>query len=172
MPKLNLENRRSRMFLAGGAVVIAVLAWMLTEGPRDAYARSKTQLRAAKSNLLQAKVIHAEVVSKREAEKQLREMLRSRGGFDLWTFLKGIVADMKLDERGARVDTKQGAMQSSKLPAVQLQLQGVSTQELVDILYRIQSGGNPVILHSVQSIQPATNGKGLDCILVFLSPRV
>ncbi|MCP4639883.1 MAG: hypothetical protein GY851_05595 [bacterium] len=168
MARLNLETREGRVLSFGVAAVVLIVGWFALQGPWEAYGRSSKQLTAAKRNLSKAQLYHADVVAARDNARRFAEM--TQGNFDLSSYLNGIILEMKLYERGAEVQTFQRGARSEALAAVQLDLKGVNVQELVDILHQVHSSGK-VALHSVNYIKQGLHDKGLDCSIIFLSPR-
>jgi len=172
MAVMNLRSREGRVLVIGGAVAAGLIVWMLARGPLEQYRKSKDNLRVARQNLSDAQVYHAEIRDERARQEAIRRLMAGTGSFDLWSFLNGVIREMDLDKREARVETYAGGTRSSGLPAVKVELRSVSVDELIAVLHRIYGSGHLIALHSAMPFQQATNGKGLDCTLIFLSPRV
>lgn len=172
MARRRLQPREKQILIAGGLVVVLIVGWLATRGPREAYGRSQTLVETARKNLAKAQTYHQEIQESRQRQSMFRDLWGGKGGQDLTTFLNGIVRNMDLYDRGAEVNTLQAGGRGSSMPAVKLTLKSVSMKELVDVLHAVYASDQPIILDQVQHIKPALNEKGLDCAIVFLAPRV
>jgi hypothetical protein len=75
----------------------------------------------------------------------------------------GLADRMRLEKRGAA---------SQSVEVVNVSLQGVGLAELTDFLHAAYGGGRPVALQQLDFLRPARDGKGLDCSMTLMSPRV
>ncbi len=171
MAKLNLENREQRVVAVGAIAAVLIVGWMLARGPLDTYRQSKEDLRTAAENLETTRLLHGEILKARNNEELIRKQIARRGNLDLSSFVSTIVREKGLYERNAEVKAFQRVFKSDKLVAVQVELKGVSAEELLDVLHRIYSSENLVVLHKLDWIKLALNQQGLDCNMVFFSPK-
>lgn len=171
MPKL---QRREKVFLGiGGIALLLIGLFLLGQGPMEKYRRSATMLSAAKTRLQEAQLWNAEIETARQQVNAVKQQIAQQGGFDLWTHIDGVVKALSLGSR-ADISSKRGAASptENKVAAVELQLKGVNRQELVEVLHKISANDYLIILDKVDYIRPAKDGKGLDCRITFLSPKV
>lgn len=171
MPKL---QQREKVFLAGGGIALVFIAvFLFGQGPMEKYRRSATMLGAAKTRLQEAQLWNAEIETARSQVEAVKQQIVQQGGFDLWTHIDGVVKARSLGTR-ADINSKRGAASptESKVTAVELQLKGINREELVEVLYQIYANDYLIILDKVDYIRPAKDGKGLDCRITFVSPKV
>ena len=160
------------MLIGGGIAAFAIIAYLVGEGPFQAFQESEQKLEQARDRLKQAQAIHDSVVRNREEQTVLREKLAAKPGFDLLTFVNGAVRDGGLSARASIDNSGRAVTGSSDLASVRVGLKGVSLAELVDFLHHIYGSGNLVVLHNLDQLVPAADKKGLDCEMVFVAPRV
>lgn len=171
MAKLNLGNREQKAVALGAVVAVLIVGWIAARGPLDTYRKSKIRVQTAEQNLEMARILHGEIINARKNEELIRKQLTQRGNLDLSSFLSGIVREKGLYERNAEVKAFQRGLKSDKLVAVQVELKGVSAAELLDVLHRIYSSENLVVLHKLDWIKLSLNKQGLDCNMVLFSPK-
>ncbi len=170
-------QKREKMVVTVGAVVVAIIIfqWLLSDrGPFNAYNQSIRQVQAARGRLLDAQLIRDEALARRQSRQALQARLRERGTFRLYSHVdQALEAQNLKSDQSARaiLETQNTAVRSGNFEAVQLQLRGVSMAELLDLLVRIYSGGNLVVLERLDELRPADDGQGLDCRMLFMAPR-
>lgn len=170
MAKIVLR-KRERILLVGGTILLVLVAGYIGgRGPWAKYKASAATLGEARERLQQALAMRAAVLEARRSQEIIQTRMKERGNFNLWGAVNGALRNAKLAERGADLQSKKGVA-SEKFAAVQLTLEGVSMEELVNLLYTIYSGNNLVVLHSLDKLTPAESGKGLTCQLTFISPK-
>ena len=164
-------DKRERIVLgAGGVALLVMVLYLVAEGPMDAYEKSKGQVIAARSNLSRAQSIAKEKQAARKDKDVIDNMIKARGpGYNLWGDINRAVQTAQLSDRATR-DSMPGL--TAKASAVKLGLKGVSLEELVNLLYDIQSKDSLVVLHEVRFLRLATDGEGLECELVFTTPTI
>lgn len=173
MPKLNLQPRERLVVFGGVFALVAIILYAGIQGPYESYKNSDTQVAAARTRLQQALLWQAEIETARAKEGEiLRKMNQYARGFDLWTHLDRAVIDAELTGRAEVLSTRTGAAPGTNLSAVDLSLKGVSTGELVALLHRIYDGEAFVSLERLDELRPATSGRGLDCRMRFIAPRL
>ena len=173
MPKLRLQGRERLVVMVGGIALVSILIYWAFQGPYDAYKNSKTQVMASRTRLQQAMVWQAEIDEARRKEGAiLRLMQSSVPGFDLWTHVDRAVRDSNLVGRAEVQSHRTGASAASNMTAVDLNLNGISTQELVDLLHRIYDTESFVALQRLDQLKPSLKGQGLDCKIVFVAPKL
>jgi len=170
-------QKREKIVVTVGAVVVAVivLQWLFSDrGPFNAYSQSIRQVQAARNRLLDAQLIRDEALARRKSRQAIQARLRERGSFRLYSHVdRALEAQNLKSEQSTRaiLETQNTAVRSGNFEAVRLQLRGVSMTELLDLLVRIYSGGNLVVLERLDELRPADDGQGLDCSMVLMAPR-
>ena len=171
MANLKLQEREKRMLVGGAIAAVVIVGYLVGEGPLRVYGESEQKLEQARDRLKQARAIHNSVVRKREEDAVLQQSMAGKPGFDLLTFVNGVVREGGLSTR-ANIDNNNRAVTgSSGLASVRVGLRGVSLAELVDFLHKIYGSGNLVVLHNLDQLVPAADKQGLDCEMVFVAPR-
>lgn len=171
MAFMKLQDRERRMVIGGGLAALAIVLYLVGEGPLQAYSESADKLQQARDRLVQAEKLHNSVIRKREEQEVLRQKLASKPGFDLLQFVAGKVREGGLATRANIDNSGRAVTGSAELAAVRVGLRGVSLEELVDFLHKIYASGNLVVLHNLDQLEPAADKKGLDCEMTFVAPR-
>lgn len=176
MAKVMMQKREKLVVLAGAVVVVIIVSqWLFSDrGPLNAYSQSIRQAQAARARLEDAQLIRDEALSRRQSREALEAKLRSRGAFGLYTHVdRALQAQNLKGSQGKRatLETQNTAVRSGAFEAVKLQLDGVSMEELLDLLLRIYSGNNLIALDRLDELRPADDGRGLVCSMVLIAPR-
>lgn len=170
MAKMALQKRERVLLIGGTILVVLVAAYIFGKGPWEKYKASAATLAEARDRVKQVARMRDAVIEARQSEEVIQARLKERGGFDLYTAIKDALRNAKLLDRGAELQTKKAAT-SDKFSAVQLNLEGVSMEELVGLLYAIYSANDLVVLRDLQKLTPAEDRKGLACQMTFISPK-
>tara|TARA_R110001592_G_scaffold40108_6_gene131914 strand:+ start:290 stop:820 length:531 start_codon:yes stop_codon:yes gene_type:complete len=105
------------------------------------------------------------------SQQQLLEQLNARGStFSLFPFINGMVSEAGLSER-AKLGNDQNSRnkkQWPKHPMVELELNGVSLTEVIDLLFKIRASKNLVTIYKME-MEPAVRDRGLRCEITFVS---
>lgn len=169
MAAKRLEPRERNFLIGGGAILAVAAVYLLAQGPLEALERSEAQLQAAKMNLAEAQRVHDEAEAQRLEGQALDGILSARGrSYDLGTAVYRALQAKGLTER-ATTETVPRTLEGAS--AVRIELEGVSMEELVDLLYDIHSSDELVVLHELRYLRPMPSGQGLTCVLVLLTPR-
>lgn len=177
MAKFTMQKREKIVVAVGAAVVaIIVFQWLFSDrGPLSAYHQSVRQVEAARRRLLDAQLMRDEALARRQSSQALEAVLKHRGNFRLYSHVDQALQAQKLKggAGGARatLETQNTAVRSGAFEAVKLTLEGVSMDELLELLVRIYSGNNLVVLDRLDELRPADNGRGLTCSMVLMAPR-
>lgn len=134
----------------------------------EMYKRSKAQLTLVQTNLQQAEKIAETIQAARKGREAVDKLIAVRGAsYNLYTAIYRAVQSVGMTDRAVITSIPKEMTGAS---AVRLTLNGVSMEELVDLLYGIQSADKLVVLHEVTHLQPSKDGKGLECNLVLVTP--
>ena len=162
-----------------GTVVFAVLFLVLalfmavyvpnSWGKR--YKAAKAQLSQKKQELQLAQLDKLTEQERVRSQQLLLEQLDARGaGFSLFPFINSMVGEAGLSAR-AKLGNDQSARNKKewpKHPMVELELTGVSLNEVVELLYKVRSSKNLVSIYKLE-MEPAVRDKGLRCEITFVS---
>ncbi|HNZ18107.1 MAG TPA: hypothetical protein PLB67_13655 [Candidatus Hydrogenedentes bacterium] len=176
MAKIAMQ-KREKMVVLIGAVVVAVIVsqWLFSNrGPFRMYHQSIREVEAARLRLQDAQVVRDEALGRLQSNVALEAKLRSRGAFGLYSHVdRALQAQNLKGGQGARatLETQNTAVRSGAFEAVKLHLEGVSMEELLDLLLRIHSGENLIVLDRLDELRPADDGRGLVCDMVLVAPR-
>ena len=173
MPKLRLQPRE-RVVVFGGAIALAaIVLYGAFQGPYEAYKNSAAQVKAAELRLQQAQLWQAEIEAARDKEaKLLSQMSQVLPNFDLWTHINRAVKDTNLADRAEVLSSRTGAAPGSNMSAVDLTLKGVSTGDLVKLLHEIYDEEAFVVMERLDELKPASSGRGLDCRMRLIAPKL
>lgn len=135
------------------------------------YTAAKSQLAQKKQELQLAQLDKMTELERVRSQQQLLEQLNARGaGFSLFPFINSMVGEAGLSER-AKLGNDQSSRnkkQWPKHPMVELELNGVSLNEVVDLLFKIRSSQNLVSIYKLE-MEPAVRDRGLRCEITFVS---
>jgi len=166
----SLEKRERWALFVCGVVVLATVLYLVVEGPLEKYTISKGQLIAARQNLARARAMHGEIQEARQDREAVQKVIGARGsGYNLLTAVSRAVQIAQLTDRAVLDSLPRELVDAS---AVKITLRGVSMQELVDLFHDVHSKDSLVVLHRVSHLRPALDGKGLDCEVILITPRV
>lgn len=173
---LDLEPRE-RLALICGVVALLLAVFLLIYipiGPRAAYVRSAERLEGLQYELQDAQLTKLETQDELDNQKRLIALLDSRPpDFDLYAFIESTCRDMNLraDNR-ATLQNYRTRNSSANQPMVQLDLDGVSLEELIDLLYTIYDSRNLIAVYKMDELAPAANGQGLNCSMTLVTLKV
>ena len=167
MAAMQMESREKKALALGAAIVVAAGLYWLAQGPLEKYRQSQAQLNAVQANLADAKAIHEKVIEIRREEETLERLLAARGTqYDLGTSIYRALQAHGLTDR-----SETETLPRRGVSAVRLELDGVSMQELVDLLYDIHSSDDLVVLEELRHLRPIPSEKGLMCEMVLITPK-
>ena len=176
MARFNMQKREKLVVGIGAVVVVFIISqWLFSDrGPLRAYSQSERQVEAARRRLLDAQLIRDDALARRQSGQALEEKLGQRGTFRLYSHVdQALQAEHLKGAAGARatLETQNTAVRSGAFEAVKLYLDGVSMEELTNVLVRIYSGDNLVVLERLDEMRPSDSGRGLVCNMVLMAPR-
>jgi hypothetical protein len=162
------------------AFVMFMVLYIYT-GPLKRYQiseRSLSELRLQLKDLKDQKFAEEERL--RNQESIMARLKERKANFDLWSFMNTVLAETKLKDRAnlenykprgdwRGTDSSKEAMDDVMM--VQLRLNGVTLLELVDLLHKIYDSNNLVLAYKLEYLHPGGEGKGLECNVVFLTPK-
>ncbi len=154
---------------------VVFLLLLIPTGPLRKYRASARQVEGLREELKQAYLAkEAELARLRSQEVLMTRLKERKPNFNLWSFMNTILTETKLSERAnlenyrPRGDRKGAA---EHLTMVQLRLTGITLKELVDLLYKVYSNKDLVVLYRLEFLRVSGDNKGLECYLIFFSPK-
>jgi hypothetical protein len=174
MKPLDLDPReRAALALGGLALALVVLlAVYIPMGPKARHALAEGRVAGLQSDLNLAALTRMEERARLDSQEQLRQKLEARPPtFDFFAFVNNTLGEVALTDR-AELNDYRTRNSSPKQPMVDLRLSGVSLKELLDLLHRLYSSGNLIVLYKMDQLRPAPNGQGLDCQLTLTTLRL
>jgi hypothetical protein len=169
--KQNLDKRDQVGLILGilAVTLVLMLALYIPAGPRRACLRSQTALEEARTDLQTQQMNKLDEADRLSRQKQLMELLAKRAaGFEMFAYIDGLLNTQGLRDR-AQLDQFKPRNGSPREPMVQLRLEGVSFDEIIGLFHGIYSSGNLVAVYKMESMRPATSGKGLDCDVTLMT---
>lgn len=170
MAKIQLK-RRERIVIIGGVLLLAMVALMpMYNDFSRRYKNSKNQVHQAVLRLEHVRELRGALELERSGHQALVDRIKRRSGsFDLYSYTNRSLRDLKLQDRASLEDRKM--LSGGSLFGVQLNLRGVSMDEFVNLLHRLYSSNNLIVVQRLNHLRPARDGKGLDCQITFIAPR-
>jgi len=165
-------DKRSQVGLILGILAITLvvmLALFIPAGPRRASMKSQTVLEDARTELQTQEVARRDEADRLARQKQLMEILAKRpASFDLFAHVDGLLNKQGLRDR-AQLEQFKPHNGTAGEPMVQLRLEGVAFDEIISLFHSLYSGGNLIAVYKMDSMRPATTGKGLDCDVTLVT---
>lgn len=177
--KANAAPSNSRLGVLISVLVLSLviaMAGFIAIGPMKKYKLSKADVDSKRQQLTLAKQNKQLEEARVESQKALVESLNQRKpGFDLWGFTNSMVAEAGLKDRVKNLQNYRPRVnkpgEKDDLTMVELELSGMKLEELVNLLHKIYASNNLVVLYKSEYIRPAKNNKGLECDLIFMTPK-
>lgn len=173
------QTPRERLRSMGATVSVILVLFMMAyipTGPLKKYRISRAELEQVHADLATATMNkQAEIARLHSQEKITARLEERKKNFDLWSFLNTVLTETKLKDRGANLENykprseHKNAVESVTM--VQLRLTSVTMGELIDLLHKVYAANNLVVLYRLEYLRPASDGKGLECNAVFLTPK-
>lgn len=175
MAKSKLTNREKAV-LALLPVSVAVMAGaFLLRGPLEAYRASEQQVVDAAERLKMARVIRESVLEQQRSLSAFLEDVPEIDTRPLLTIINETLNEVDLTQK-EKVGIVNGTTTirdaAASLDTVRLSLKGVSLEELINVVYLLQSRCGILIVESVPSLAPAADGQGLNAEMVLSKVRV
>ncbi|MBM3289435.1 MAG: hypothetical protein FJY92_04720 [Candidatus Hydrogenedentes bacterium] len=171
MAKMKLQPRERLVLMLGAVGVVLIGGYGISQGPYQAYARSNNEVAQARERLTSARITQATVQRDREKQAEVKKKLPQAGKFNLWSEVDKAVKDLKLGKRCSMRSNRGMSTQGQESSSVEVTLNGVSSQELVDLVHRVYDTGYFVYLSQLMYLRPSNDQKGLDCRMTFVAPQ-
>jgi len=156
--------------------LVIAMAGFIAIGPMKKYKTSKSEVDLKRQQLLLSKQNKRLEETRIESQKVLVERLNQRKpGFDLWGFTNSMVAEAGLKDLKPKLENyrtrSNRSTDSDSVNMVELEITGIKLDQLVTLLHKIYASNNLVVLHKMEYLRPAKNNKGLECSMVFMTPK-
>ena len=170
MAKLSLKRRERAVVLIGLVSLLFIGLTPVARNFNSDYERSASLLGQAEKRLKFAKDLRRAIEGDRSGQNAITERLLARKPrFDLWSFTTNCLRTLSLESR-AELQSKR-MFATGNIAGIQLTLRGVSMQELVSLFHSVYSSQNLIVVQRLDYLRPARDGKGLDCLVTFITPK-
>jgi len=171
---LESRERLGVLLAASALILVAGLVFYIPSALGEDY-------RAARARLSEMRMLlETAVEAKFEEEQRLlqQEVLVDRlaqrpAAFDLDAFLERMLNTVGFTQGRYQLQTQPvpGSLRESadKLDVTRLQLEGVSLEELINLLYLIEKQESLVTVYKLDWLRPAPGGRGLECAMQFMT---
>ena len=165
--KPNSLDRREQFGLVFGLLGLALVILMalyIPSGPLRRYRQSEANLDALRQSLsgLQLAVSEQEAVLK--SQESFMQRLQTRpSSFEFYSFMNALLQQSGFTDRYTLNNAHQQRRASPKQPMLDLELTGITLEELVNFLHKIYASENLIVVQRVTNLQPGDDGRGLDC---------
>lgn len=170
----DLDKRdRGTLFFAGLFVLLALfMAVYVPASLGKRYKSAKGQLAQKQQELQLAQLDLLAEQDRVQSQEKLLAVLNARDPrFDLFSFVNGALKDTKLSDRAKLEIAPTTRNSSPNHPMVDLELTGVSLEELIELFYKVGGSNNLIAVHKM-TIEPAVRDRGLKCEVVFVTLKV
>jgi len=172
MAKLNLQKREIRIIAFAAILIVVLVGYRVAQGPWKAYTDSIVEVKSAEMAFKNAQGIRDAMLESRRGMGELQKRAKARGpGWNLYQYLTGAVKQAQLENR-SDIQSKDSPSKEAPYSVVQITIKGASLEELVNLLHAIHNGDKLIILDSMNYLKPDGEGKGLQCLMQFKSPKV
>lgn len=174
----NKQDQLSFIFAATAVALVVFMLVFIPINPLRKYRRSVNSLENARRAFESAVDLRDAHLERLRTQEILMKGLNERNpNFDLWSFLSDVLAQEGLrddirtrDLRKVTAKFDRTADPSNQVTMVELQLTGVTLQELTNVLHKVYDSSNLIVVYRMK-LRPGNNNRGLDCELTFLTPN-
>ncbi len=174
--KKEAEGQKSQFGAMVAIVAVSLVVFMalyVPTGPLKKYRLARMTVESLRGEMKVTEMAKQAEEARLLAQDALMDRLNERQpGFDLWTFLKNSLSETGIEKAnlskvaaGGRDDLAQ------HVTMVKMQVSGISLEQLVNLLHRIYASNNLIVLRKLEYLRAASDGHGLECSLIFLSPN-
>lgn len=168
-------DRREQLGLICGFVALLMVVFMLAYIPLDPHKRyedSRQKLTGLQRQLSIIQLLLDEEKQRVQSQEKFMRLLQERDKrFEIFAFMNRVLSETDLLGRAQLETLRSRRLVSDDQPRVRLQLRGVSLEELINLLHKVYSSENLVVVQKAD-LRPAANDKGLNCDLTFVTVKV
>lgn len=169
-----LDKRdKGTLFFAALFVLLALfMAVYVPTSLGKRYKSAKSDLAQKQQELQLAKLDLISEQERVQSQEKLLAVLNARDPrFDLFSFVNNALKEGKLSDRAKLEISPTTRTSSPNHPMVDLELNGVSLEELIELFYKVGGSNNLISVHKM-NIEPAVRDRGLKCSVVFVTLKV
>lgn len=174
MAMSDLDKRdKSTLFFAGLFVLLALfMVFYVPNSWGRRYQEARAELTQKHQELQLAQLEKLEEEERVKSQEELLAILNARDPrFDLFPFINRVVEENGLTDRAKLENGRRPRGLSNNHPLVELELSGVSLEELIGFLYKIRSSNSLVAIYTMD-VEPELREQGLRCKITFISVKV
>jgi len=171
----DLDKRDKGTLLFAGLFVLLALFMAVyvpsTLGKR--YRAAQGQLTQKQQELQLARLDLLAEKDRVQRQEKLLAVLNARDPrFDLFSFVNGALKDTALNDRAKlEIAAPNRRTASPNHPMVDLELTGISLEELIELFYKVGGSKNLIAVQKM-NIEPAVKDRGLKCEISFVTLKV
>lgn len=169
---MNELDKRERGTIFFAVLFLLLALFMLFYVPNSWGKRYKDAKQSVAQKQQELKLKQLEKIEEEERvqrQEQMLQILQAREPrFNLFSFITRVVGETGLRERAVVQDARRPRDLSEKHPLVDLELTGVSLQELIDLLYAVRKSNNLVAIYKME-VSPVVREQGLQAEITFVS---
>ncbi len=169
MAKTKLKKREWTFIVIGVSVVALAILVPFARKAQAAHKKSEAQLTQAQNRVRDAQELRMIIEAERSGQEAIQGRLEARpANFSLYSFANRCLRENGLE---GRAELSTGNSRVPTLESTDLELIGVSMEELVNFLHQLLANDNLIVVQKLDYLRPARDGKGLDCEMALLAPR-
>ncbi len=134
----------------------------------------KTTLRLASeaaNTLNDIREMRHNILDERSGRRIIIDRVQARqANFDLYSYVSTTLRGLKM-HNNARIQSQGNRFSGGELDVVTLNLSNVSMRQIIDLLHKVDTSGNLIVLQRLGHFRAMKNGKGLECEVVFMAPK-
>lgn len=166
-------SKRERIIIVIAIATCLGLFFFIPMGKRFAreYKTTLRQASGAVDTLNEIRQMRQMIVDERSGRRIIMDRVQAREpSFDLYSFVSTTLRELSM-HNNARIQSQGNRFSGGDLDLVQLNLTNVSMRKIIDLLHKFDSSGNLIVLQRLGHLHPMRDGKGLECEVVFMSPK-
>lgn len=172
---MNDLDKRERGTIFFAVLFLLLAVFMLFYVPNSwgkRYQQAKQRLAQKQQELQLAQLEKLEEEERVQRQEKMLAILNARDPrFDLFAFVNRVVLETGLKERARLENGRRPRGFSEKHPLVDLELTGVSLEELISLLHAVRNSNNLVAVYKME-VAPVLKQQGLHCEITFVSVKV
>lgn len=171
MPKRTLVKRERIMVVCAFAVIASIILLHFGRGFARDYERIQRQANDAVDRLNQIRQMRELVLTERSDRRIIMDRVEARDpNFDLYSFTNASLMQLSM-QNNASLQSKGSRWSGGALDVVQLNLANVNMRQIINLLHKLHSSGNLIVMQRLGHLRPTRDGKGLECEIVLMAPK-
>lgn len=166
-------SKRERIIIVIAIATFLALFIFIPKG--RSFARDyKTTLRLASEavdTLNDIREMRHNVLDERSGRRIIFDRVGARQpNFDLYNYVSTTLRQLDM-HNNARIQDRGNRFSGGELDMVTLNLSNVSMRQIIDLLHKVDTSGNLIVLQRLGHLRAMQNGKGLECEVVLMAPK-